>query len=454
MSREYHCDIVIVGGGLAGSTAALAAKRLGVERVLLLEKTPMVGGMAVAARVHSMLTFHGIGGQRIVGGIAEKIVERLRVSGGSCGHIRDTVGVAYSVTPFDPDSMGMLLRQMLDEAGVHCIVGALFTDVSVQRSRITEIRGFHCGIPFTARAPLFLDASGSGGLASAAGASYRQGRDGALMPATLIFSVDNVDLNCVREYMAANRDEFHHETLFDRLHSSPAIGVSGFFSLWREAGLSIPRDRILFYQTMRPGEVAVNSTRINGFNPLDPDILTASYLEASRQVREIFSFLTAKVPGFSRASISNVAPYLGIREVRRIKGLYTLSADDVISGRRFPDEIALGGFPVDIHSPSGAGIETVTLGGRGFYGIPLRCLMPEGIDNLMVAGKCLSSAFEAHASARVQATCMAMGEAAGTALAIALKDGKEPKELDAGSVRESLAEQRAILEPGSPEELP
>ncbi len=454
MSMHYESDLVIVGGGLAGTAAAMAAKRLGVRRVLLIERTPFLGGMAVAARVHSMLTFHGLQGQRIVGGVAETIIERLRRAGGSCGHIRDTVGVAYSVTPFNPDSLGLLLQEMLDEAGVHYIVEALFTDVLLQDSRIVEIRGYHCGTPFTARAPVFLDASGGGDLAAASGVPFEQGRDGAVMPATLIFSVRNVDLHRIRGYMNAHRDEFHHETLFDRISTTPALGVSGFFNIWRRAGLSIPRDRVLFYQTLLPDEVAVNSTRIIDFDPLDPGKLTSSYLKARRQVDELATFLREKVPGFEHSRLSTVSAFLGLREVRRIEGLYRLSGDDVASGRRFPDEIALGGFPVDIHSPGGAGIESTKLSGRGFYGIPLRCLLPVGIDNLMIAGKCLSAAFEAHASARVQATSMVMGEAAGMAVALTLSRKIELKELDAAVVREALVGGGAILEPDSVEELP
>jgi len=453
MSRHYEADLIIVGGGLAGAAAALSARRLGVRRVLLIERTPFLGGMAVAARVHSMLTFHGLQGHKIVGGVAEAIIEHLRRTGGSCGHIRDTVGVAYSVTPFNPDSLGLLLQQMLEEAEVKYLIEALFTDVSLQCSRIHEIKGFHCGAPFTARAPLYLDSSGGGELAAASGVPFEQGRDGAVMPATLIFSVRNVDIRLICEYMKAHRDEFHHETLFDRLSSAPALGVSGFFSIWKRAGLSIPRDRILFYQTLLPDEVAVNSTRIIDFDPLDPIKLASSYLKARQQVDEIAAFLAEKVPGFENSRISCVAPFLGIREIRRIKGLYRLSADDVASGRRFSDEIALGGFPVDIHSPDGAGIEAVTLSGSGFYGIPLRCLMPVGIENLIIAGKCLSAAFEAHASARVQATSTAMGEAAGAAAALALSLGQEPKELDAGKVRETLVSGGAILEPDRVEEL-
>jgi len=453
MSIHYEADLVIVGGGLAGAAAALTARRLGVRRVLLIERTPFPGGMAVAARVHSMLTFHGLQGHRIVGGVGETIIENLRSKGGSCGHIRDTIGVAYSVTPFNPDCLGLLLQQMLDSASVHYLLEALFTDVSLQGSRILEIKGFHCGTPFTATAPLYLDASGGGDLAAASGVPFAQGRDGAIMPATLIFSMRNVALHLIREYMKANRDEFHHETLFDRLSSAPVLGVSGFFSIWKEAGLSIPRDRILFYQTLLPDEVSVNSTRIIDFDPQDPVKLAASYLKARQQVEEIAAFLVNKVPGFEHSQISSVAPFLGIREIRRIEGLYRLSADDVRSGRRFSDEIAFGGFPVDIHSPRGAEIEAVTLRGRGFYGIPLRCLIPVGIENLMIAGKCLSSAFEAHASARVQATSTAMGEAAGAAAALALSNGQEPGELDAGRVRELLVSVGAILEPDRVEDL-
>jgi hypothetical protein len=449
---SYDADVVIVGGGPGGIVAALAARRLGA-RVILIEKHPFPGGMAVAARVHSMLTFHGRKGHRIVGGIPEEIITCLKKAGGTWGHIRDTVGVAHSVTPVDPDLLGMVMQILLDEADVDYFLESAFIEAVRAGERVT---GIHCtgpGGPFSVSGTIFIDGA-EGNLSASCRCPAERGREGIVMPATLIFSVRNVRISEVCSFMESHRDEFHSETLFDHLRRSPAIGVSGFFSLWKDAGLSVPRDRLLFYQTLCDDEVGVNSTRITNFDPLVPECARKARRMALEQVYEIDAFLRSHVPGFRDSKLSTIAPVLGVREVRRIRGDYLLTGRDVASGCRFPDEIALGGFPVDIHLPGSSGIETVNLGGEGFYGIPYRCLLPEGTPNLMIVGKCLSADFEAHASARVQATAMATGQAAGCAAALAVRKSLDPREITCEEVRGAVVDCGGILEPQHIEELP
>jgi hypothetical protein len=450
---SYDADVVIVGGGPGGVVAALAARRMGA-RVMLVEKHPCFGGMAVVARVHSMLTFHGLKGEKIVGGLAEEIIRRLRKAGGTCGHIMDTVGVAYSVTPTDPDLLGLILQAMLDEDGVEYFLETSFIEARMAGERIQEIRCIGPGGPFSVSGRVFIDGA-EGSLAASCGCESERGRNGACMPATLIFSLRNVGISEVCDYMESHRNEFHPETLFNHLRRSPAIGVSGFFSLWKASVLSIPRDRLLFYQTLAPDEVAINSTRITNFDPLVPALAGSARRKAMEQALEIIAFLRAHVPGFGSCRIATIAPALGVREVRRIRGRYWLTGKDVAGGRRFADEIALGGFPIDVHLPDSSGIETTSLAGQGFYGIPYRCLLPEGMANLMMVGKCLSADFEAHASARVQATTMAMGQAAGCAAALAVLRGLEPCCVPPEDIRAAIVEQGGILEPrGAGEELP
>lgn len=450
--QEYKSDIIITGAGPAGCAAALAARRM-EAKVLLLEKAPIPGGTPVCARVHSMLTFHGKKGHRIVGGIPQEIIDNLKKAGGTFGHIRDTVGVAYSVTPVDPDRLALVLIRMLEEEGVNYFPGARFLEAKTRSNRVVEIRGMNAGGFFKARAPVFIDATGSGKLAASAGVPSLDDGEG-VMPATLIFQVRDVNMRIVLDYVKNNPGQFHHQTLFDHLRHSPAPGISGFFSIWDEANLSIPRDRLLFYSTINPGEVAINSTRITSFDPLDPKSYNLACRVGRRQVYEIYRFLVEKVPGFSHCKISCIAAFPGIREARRIKGKYVLTAEDLAGGRRFEDEIALGGFPVDLHLSSGRGLKTDELGGEGFYGIPYRCLLPDGISNLLIVGKCFSAESEAHSSARVQATSMAMGQAAGAAAAIAVKRKKEPEAVMVARLRKAVTDLGGILQPDRKEDLP
>jgi hypothetical protein len=177
-------------------------------------------------------------------------------------------------------------------------------------------------------------------------------------------------------------------------------------------------------------------------------------MTARMQIYEILDFVREWIPGFGFCRFTGEAPLLGVREVRRIVGKYMLTGEDIKIGKRFDDEIAFGGFPIDIHLPQGNGIETEHAGDEGFYGIPYRCLLPLKTPNLLVAGKCFSSKFEAHASARVQATSMAMGQAAGAAAAIAVKSNLDPCDLQADFVREAIANLGGLLSPAGREDLP
>jgi len=444
--RNYCSDIIVIGAGLAGVCAAISAKRQG-RSVLLIEKFPFAGGMATGAEVHSMLTFHGGFGHKIIGGLPEEIIGELKKEGGTCGHVPDTIGAAFSVTPTDPYIFRLMLHKKLKKEGVMCLFNSALIDVKTYKNKIIQISGICPDGNFTACANAYVDASGEGILSLLAGCNYIDDAGGSFMPATLIFSVREVNLDKTIKYVLDNPEEFHGRTKFLLLSSSVAPGFSGFFSLWKNAGLNIPRDRILFYKTLNKDEVSVNSTRVINFNPFDPANVQDAYGEALDQAYKIFNFLKSCVPGFENCIVSRIASFLGIREGRRIKGCYVLTLEDVLNGKRFDDEVTFGGFPVDVHSPSGDGLQTAEIGGEGFYGIPYRCMIPENIKNLVFTGKCLSAEFSAHASARVQATAMALGEAAGVAAALSVEKKKEPAEIKPELLRKLLLRQKVILNP-------
>jgi hypothetical protein len=190
----------------------------------------------------------------------------------------------------------------------------------------------------------------------------------------------------------------------------------------------------------------IHMTRIAGVNPLDPEQLTRAEVEGRRQVQQYFRFLRDRVPGFERAVIVATSPAIGVRESRRVFGDYRLTREDVLGGRRFDDEIALCGAPIEDH---GAGGDTAWryVGEGGVYGIPYRTLLPAGLEGLLVAGRCFSATHDAHASARSMATCMAMGQAAGTAAAMAASAGTAPRALDVAALRAALLADGALLEP-------
>jgi len=192
-------------------------------------------------------------------------------------------------------------------------------------------------------------------------------------------------------------------------------------------------------------EVAINSPKLSGVNAVRAEELSHSLPILMQQVVTCYRFLKNRVPGFENSMISGLAPRIGVRETRRIGGEYVLRKEDVFESRVFDDSIALGGHPIDLHR-SGTDHTMADIPTGGAYGIPYRCLLPLRTDNLLVAGRCLSSTREANGSARVMGTCMAMGQAAGTAAALAIQGGGAVRDIDVDDLREMLNQQGALTE--------
>ncbi len=230
--------------------------------------------------------------------------------------------------------------------------------------------------------------------------------------------------------------------------------VAGLYDLWRSAKargeVNVPRELVSFFATPYPDEVTVNMTRVVDIDPLDPVDLTRAEVEARGQVTELLAFFRREVPGFANARVAATATQVGIRESRRIVGEYTLTRDDVLSGRSFADAVARSAYPIDIHNPSGSGTTTHRLPAGASYEIPYRCLVPRRVDGLLVAGRCISTTHEALASTRLTPTVMTLGQAAGTAAAIAAEGGIEPRAVDTAVLRERLVRAGVDLRRGAP----
>jgi hypothetical protein len=225
------------------------------------------------------------------------------------------------------------------------------------------------------------------------------------------------------------------------------------WELMREAAQSgdyaLPRIEGSWHRTPFAGVVMIHMTRIPNVDATDPEQLTRAETDGRRQVREYARFLRDRVPGFEAAVVISTSPAIGVRESRRVHGDYRLTRDDVLEGRRFSDEIALCGAPIEDHH-AGGDTEWRYVGESGVYGIPYRTLLPLGVDGLLVAGRCFSSTHDAHASARSMATCMAMGQAAGTAAAMAARERVTPRAIGTDRMRDRLRADGALLEPLAP----
>jgi hypothetical protein len=440
-----HYDVVVVGGGPSGLTSALAAGRHGAS-TLLIERYGFLGGMTSAALVYPWFTFHDMTGKQVIGGLAQEIVDRLMAMGASPGHLRDTVGFVWSVTPFDKEAFKQLAMGLLQEAGVDVLLHSLVHEIKMQGHSIGRVSTVGKYGSASALGSVYIDATGDADLAFLAGAPVVKGRpeDGRVQACTMNFRLGGVQTEPIVEYIRAHPQDFHSQTLVDELDRLPLTAVSGFFSLWKKAPSWIPRDRILFFIGPRPGEVGVNTTRVLDVDPTSVEEVTRAEVEGRRQAAALVEFMRAEIPGFSRCQLIEVAPQIGVRESRRIVGEYVLTAEDVLASRRFPDVVARCGAPIDIHVPGGGGLQLTNV--ERAYDIPYRIMIPQGVDNLIVTGRAVSSSHEAFASLRVTAPAMALGQAAGTAAALAASTDVSPCEVDVQRLRSLILQDGAILD--------
>ncbi|KON81720.1 FAD-dependent oxidoreductase [Azoarcus sp. PA01] len=442
-------DVLVVGGGPAGIGAALGAARAGA-RTVLVERYGFLGGNATAALVMPLMSFHtqqptfrlqGVTnllpddhgpGHSVIAGVLQELVQRLVAAGGARA---PTLETGY-VVPFDPESFKLVAIEMLDDAGVELLFHALASGLAGTRVRDGVVFETKSG-PVVVKARVVVDCSGDSDVAAQAGARYEIGRDpdGLVQPMTLMFRMGEFARAAFAAYAERHPDQWR--------------GVHGLWDLVRkatEAGeLELTREDILFFATPHDGEVSVNSTRVTRVLGTDVWDLTHAEIESRRQMRQVVRFLQRYVPGFEKAYALQSGVTIGVRETRRVLGAYCLTADDLLHARKFDDVIARGTYPVDIHNPEGKGTVLKRIPAGEAYDIPLRCLIPQGVDDLLVAGRGISGTHEAHSSFRVMPISMATGQAAGVCAALAARHDQAPRALSVSAVQNELLRQGADL---------
>jgi hypothetical protein len=453
-------DVIVVGGGPSGTMAAIAAARAGV-RTLVIDQHGFFGGSLTAMGVGPMMSFHNNLGEQVVEGLPQELVDRLVARGASPGHIEDSTTYVATVTPFDSEYLKIELEKMLAEASADVLFHTQLAGVELaDNGRIAEVVICNKGGLTAYRAAVFVDASGDGDLAARAGAPFVVGRedDAATQPMTMNLKVANVDTERVRRYVLDNPDDFVFahgvEEGLDRLERTPRLSLAGYKRAWEAARsrgeVDVPREHVLFFETATPGVVIVNTSRVQGLDATDPVQLSQAEMIGRRQCAQIFEFLRRYCPGFENAIRMDASPQIGVRESRHVQGLYTLTADDLVRQRDFPDPVALGGYPIDIHSPEKAETDSVHFARGTIYQIPMRSLLVAKPENLVIAGRCISATHEAMAAFRVTPIAMAIGQAAGTIAAVAVRNGTAPARVDYASVRKHLLAQRAKLPDRTP----
>ncbi len=452
---EY--DVIVAGAGPTGICAAIAAGRMGA-RTLLLERFPFPGGEAVTAlNLHG---WHDNSEAHIIRGIPWEIILRLKEmnAAAECRYSDPKkpdrpLLVARDVS-IDREAFIYVVLDMLETEHVDMLFHSFVSDVVMNGNAV-------CGLALTnkagtehVRGKIIIDATGDADVAARAGASYEKGRDldGTMQPVSMMSTFGGVDIERAVTYFNCRRAEVIEEDgeKYSRYMHFTLPLDEWMDDIKRYFPEIAPFSRFTgnaFHKGMING---TTTTHIAHTDATDPDDLTHAEVLGRKIAFRLAGFMRERVPGFEHCFLLRTSPHVGVRETRRVLGDYCLTYDDVLAGRRFDDVVVLGGFFVDIHSYDGTSPQHLPEGGvfikdQGSYDIPYRCFLPLGLENLLVAGRCLSASHEAHASARVMGTCMGMGHAVGTAAAMAAQADMTPRELDVEKLQQELLDQGAYL---------
>lgn len=452
-------DVLVAGGGSAGWYAAVAAARNGAK-TLLVERYGSLGGTVTNAMVQPFMSFHSPLGEAVVGGLWQEMLDKMKFLNGTVGPIAAHRGNAPwgkrpTLTPFEPEVLRFVAQELVLEAGAEMLLHTMIVDAVMEGNQLRGVVIENKSGRQVILAKCVVDATGDADVAAFAGAPFMFGReeDHLTMPMSLYIKMRNVDYAEMSAYVSANPQEFRWWSFPDVDPSLPEdiekapVSCSGFISLvkkGREGGeLYLGRETINILPCPKRGEVVLNCTRIGQLDPTSGADLTKAEIEARRQAMSVISWAPKYLPGFSKAELVSIAPSIGIRESRRIIGEYVLQVEDVIKGRHFDDVIARSAYNVDIHNPHNDKSTWMEI--EDAYDIPYRCLVPLKIENLLVAGRCISTSHEASGSARMTPHVAATGEAAGTAAALAVTSGASVRNIELSSLQAKLVAQNANI---------
>lgn len=427
--HSEHFDVIVCGAGPAGISAAVSAARQGAH-VLLAERHGVIGGMLTTGAISPIL------GSVSNGTIYDEV----------CGRIKNC-DVPYIKTRngrevlLDREVTKKELDRMVSESGVTLWLNCALVDVITEA--VEDGRTAARGVIFTTqrglcavRGDVIIDATGDGCAAAAAGCSFDIGRggDGRLQPMSLEFVLEDVAEDAIIVFGGSDKV---------KIPSGEFAGME-FRELCRQKNREgeLPENVTIvrLHAKTRPTEREVNATQVNGLDPLDPGAVAKAEIELRAQIDVIVDFLRRYVPGYENCRVCDSSDTVGVRESRRICGVDSVCDADVEQGRMHPDAIVHNAwFLIDIHNPAGGGQAEGHSHMAQPYDIPYGAILPRDVDGMLLAGRCISGTHRAHASYRVMAICMAMGEAAGIAAALAAERGVDPKVIPASDIRAELA---------------
>jgi len=428
----FETDVLIIGAGSAGCSAALAAKATGAENVTLIERAGFLGGISTQA----LDTFYGFftpgdSPKKVAGGIGNVVVDALDAAGAVFLRL-NTYGAGTGVN-YNPERLKLVWDQLIHDAGVRTLLHTTLVDVvrddggQIQSVVVSGKQGFS-----RINARVFIDASGDADFCHLAGIAYETaGEHEPAQTMTTTFRMSNVDLD---RYEQAGGKKMLMRKMAEAVDNDTH---------------ALPRKAGSIHKMNAEGCISTVAVKVAGLSGLDATDLTRAEQDGRRQAFIYEEFLRACVPGFEASNIIGLSSSIGVRESRRVYGRYRLTREDCMNKAQFDDKVLICGAPIEDHRESSDGEEETHwayVPDGDVYEVPFRCFLPRDNDQTLVCGRCFSATHDAHASCRSMAQTMAMGHACGTAAALSIKLGLAPSELPITQLQDTLRQQGAILE--------
>ena len=416
-----NVDVLVCGGGPAGIGAALCAAREGVS-VMIVEMGGCLGGIATAGMMSHW-------GGKSSSKVMQEIFVRSREMDLGYSWI-DENNPGKNAIPHDIQMI--VLEEMMREANVRVLYYTMVCDAIVEEGRIVGVTVQNKSGRSVIRAKRVVDATGDGDVAASAGVPFVKGRetDGKMQPCTLMFKIGGVD---------------YSRAIFPHSFECKIETEKGEIQALGDQLLPFPAGHVLLYRQPEPGTICVNMTNAIGIDGTDAQSVTEGMMTCRSQIMPIIRFLREYAPGYENCWLMGSASLLGIRETRHFEGIESLSADDILQARYHDNWVVRRAFfNFDVHNLTGSSLDKTGIQKewkqKGTYTIPYGCLLPREVEGLLLSGRNISGSHLAHSNYRIMSVCIAIGEAAGVAAALSVKQGKALRDVDVSEIQSRVGE--------------
>ena len=423
-------DLIIAGGGTAGTATAISAAKEGLT-VLVVEKNSFLGGSMTGALVMPMMKNMLKNGENLSGDIVDELMKELKKTSDSLTYSDKNEGW------FNSEMLKCTLDDLFEKYNIKVLFDTVITGVNIENNVIKSVEIFYAGQKRNIEAKYFVDATGNGDLINLCGLDFESGNNGTNQAMTLRFIASNVDIKKFSEFLREiddNREVSPISEINGEIHLSAACTwdnddwkLKPYFKKAVEDGV-LKEEDCSYFQIFtipnQPASVAFNAPRIfakKPLSPLDADDTSYALMQGRKQIRRLINFCKKYLPGFENAYVSQIAPMLGIRDSRRLKGEYILTEEDILSCKKFENSAAKSNYPIDVHSLKKEENILNKTNEDDYFEIPVEAMKAKEIDNLFAAGKIISATFLAQAALRIIPNCLSMGESLGRYIAKILR---------------------------------